>query len=176
MAFEIGLRHEREDAGKGQAEGGFFLDVGGVAEDSGDFGAGHAGHLLGTDHQRDAGPPGLDRIAGRIKGGRAGCAGILHTGGGRPAQRFVGLQHEGRGEDLPHEAAIELAEPDAVDLAGFDAGMAQRLPGDTPDQRFEIERIVTAERRVRPTYQTWSHRDSPLAAMPGNVGNLPGRR
>ena len=61
-----------------------------------------------------------------VHGGRAGGAGVLDPGRGLEAQGGIGLEHERAGEVLGDEAAVEMAEPDLVDLGRLDAGIGDR--------------------------------------------------
>ena len=92
-----------------------------------DLRAGRRRHLLGADHQHDAGRIGVDGADALPDRRRSGGAGVLDARRRLEAQPVVGLQHQAGGEILRRKAGIEMAEHDLVDLVRADAGMVQRV-------------------------------------------------
>ena len=113
------------------------------------------------------GGPGLDRAQALVHGGRAGGAGVLDPGRGLEAQGRVGLQHERAGEVLRHEAAVEMAEPDLVDLGRLQAGVGDRTRGRLDDQALGAAALVLAERQMAPADDAGGHWErSPKRTVP----------
>ena len=98
---------------------------------------------------------GRDRAQALMDRGRAGGAGVLDPGRGLEAQGRVGLQHERAGEVLGDEAAVEVAEPDLVDLGGLEAGIGDGRGRGLDDQALDVLRpsCLPNGRWLQPTMQ-----------------------
>ena len=89
-----------------------------------------------------------------MDGGRAGGAGVLDPRRRLEAQGGIGLQHQRAGEVLGHEAAVEMAEPDLVDVGRGDAGIGDGGGRGLDDQGLDGATLVLAEGEMaQPTMQ-----------------------
>ena len=161
MALEIAGRDLAEHAGEAALDALLLVDIGAAQERLADGGAGELGHLLHADHEHDPGGPGLDRPQALVHGGRAGGAGVLDPGRGLEAQGGVGLEHERAGEVLRDEAAIEVAEPDLVDLGWLEPCVGDRSRGRLDDQALGAAALVLAERQMAPADDAGGHGRAP---------------
>ena len=87
--------------------------------------------------------------------GRAGGAGVLDPGRGLEAQGRVGLEHQRAGEVLGDEAAVEVAEPDLVDVGRGEAGIGDGGGCSLDDQALRRSRLscLPKGRWLQPTMQ-----------------------
>src|SRR5262249_5881771 len=114
-------------------------------------------HLLGADHQHDAGRPGGDRLEALVHRGRAGGASVLDPARALEAQIGRSLQHQRGGKILRREAGVEMAEYDLVDVARLDPCIGQRLARDPHDQALDRLVFEAPELRVRPAHDASRH-------------------
>ena len=161
VALEVAGGDLAEHAGEAALDALLLVDIGAAQQRLADGRAGKLGHLLHTDHEHDAGGPGLDRAQALMHGGRAGGAGVLDPGRGLEAQGRVGLEHERAGEVLGDEAAIEVAEPDLVDVGGLEAGVGDGGGGCLDDQALRTAALVLAERQMAPADDAGGHGRAP---------------
>ena len=157
MALEIGLRDLAEDAGKAGRRVAVLREVRGAEQVPADLGARRGGHLLGADHEHEAGAPGIDRPDALAHRRRAGGAGVLHARRRLEAEAVVGLQDQARRKVLGREAAVEMAEQDFVDILRTDPGMLQRLDRHLADQAFQRLAFELAEPGMSPAHDACGH-------------------
>ena len=120
----------------------------------------------------DAGIAGADRAKPAMYGGRTRGTGILDAGRGLEAKCGVGLQHERGGEILRAEAAVEMAEPDRIDIGRCDPGIRDRTACRLDDQLLDIAWRCLDERQVMPSDDAGCH--GSLAPLAGTAGPMDG--
>ena len=146
--LEIGIGKTRECLGKGNA--GFLGLIGGSHQRLGHALGVERRHLFGTDHQHDTRLAGLNGGAGRIDGGRTGCAGVFHPCRGLEAQPLVEIQHQRRRETILDHAAVEMSDKDRIHLARGNSRMFQRLGSRVLNQVFQGLAFKAAEFGMAP--------------------------
>ena len=170
MGLEIALGNAGEDVGERHARRRLLLHVGGLGEDGAEFLARDLGHLLDTDDEHDAGLPRGNGVDALMDRGRAGGAGVLDPRRRGEAQIAARLQHQRGREVLLHEAGIELAEINGVDVTRLDAGVGQRLGGDVGNHGLDIQILVLRELQVVPADDAGGHGGSPQACRARSIG------
>ncbi len=142
----------------------FFFEIGCADQQIADLRARDLGHFLDADDQHDARFLRGDGIQALINRGRAGGAGILDARGALEAQRRIELQHQRGRKILAHEAAVEGADIDLVDIGGRKAGVPDRRGGDGDDHLLDIDAVMLAEFAVRPADHAGRHGTCSLSA------------
>ena len=175
MALEVAVRDLAEHAGEPALDALLLVDIGAAQQRLADGRAGELGHLLDADDEHDARRLGLDRAQALVDGGGAGGAGVLDPGRGLEAQGRVGLEDERAGEVLGDEAAVEVAEPDLVDLGGLEAGVGDGGRGGLDDQALGTAALVLAERQMAPADDAGGHGGRSRGNDAVNIGSTPCR-
>jgi hypothetical protein len=101
-----------------------------------------------------------------MHGSRAGGASILDPCRRLEAKGRIGLEHERRREVLLHEAAIEVAEIDLVDLLRPHPGIRERRRRRLHDQALDVAALVLAEGQMPPADDAGCHAQA-LLLCPG---------
>ena len=155
--LEVARGDLAENTGKAAVDIGFFAHVRCLEQVAPDLGSGRRRHLLGTDHEHDAGSLGGDCLEALMHGGRTGGAGVLDPAGAFEAQIRRGLEDQRGGKILGREAGVEMAEHDFVDVAGGDPGIGERLGRHPHDQALDRLALETAEGGVGPANDASGH-------------------
>jgi hypothetical protein len=149
-ALEVAGGNLAEDAGKTAGRVAFFPDVGAPQQRLADLRVGQRVHLFQADHQRAFHAAAAEGVERRPDGGRSGGAGVFKPHGRRVAQFGNGQRRQRAGEVLAHEAAVEVADEDAVDVRRLQARAGDGGQSRVTDQLLQVDLVVLAEGRVAP--------------------------